>query len=123
MSSVLTPRQVEAVRQLMSGGARPEDIAQLRDVTADDLDAHADHLESVLALHKALRDAYVETTHLAKAHGVATVDDLRNLGVAVPADEVAARIVRAHAEGAISDDELRRLGLGDVAPRVSVVAA
>lgn len=123
MSSVLTPRQVEAVRKLMSGDARPEDLEQLRDVTADDLDAHADHLESLLALHKALRAAYVETRRLAEVHGVATAGDLRRLGVAVPADEVAATIARTHAKGEISDDELRRLGLGDLARRVSVVAA
>lgn len=123
MSSVLTPRQVEAVRKLMSGVAQPEDIEQLRDVTAADLDAHADHLDSLLALHKALRDAYVETRQLAEAHGVATAGDLRRLGVAVPADEVVATIARAHAKGEISDDELGRLGLGGLARRVSVVAA
>ena len=112
MSSVLTPRQVEAVEKVVSGAAGPEDMEQLRGVTADDLDAHADHLDELLALHKALRDAYRETGQLVARHGVARPRDLRRLGIAVPAEEVAARIARAHADGEISDDELRRLGFG-----------
>lgn len=123
MSSVLTPRQVEAVGRLMSGDARPEDVELVRGVTADDLDAHADHLERVLGLHQALRDAYLETGRLVEEHGVASAGELRRLGVAVPADEVLATIARAHAKGEIGDDELRRLGLGDAARRISVAAA
>ena len=114
MSNVLTPRQVEAVKKVVTGAARAEDMEQLRGVTADDLDAHADHLDEVLALHKALRDAYRETGRLVAAHGVGRARDLRSLGIALPAEEVTARIVRAHAEGEISDEELRALGLADV---------
>ena len=122
MASVLTPRQVEAVKKLMSGDPRPEDLEELRDVTADDLDAHADHLEDVLALHKALRAACADTRQLLEAHGVATPEELRRLGVRVPLDEVAATIARAHAKGELSDDELRRLSLEDVMDRVSLAA-
>ena len=122
-ASVIALFQAEAQRRsVLESLARTSENLRCRMVTADDLDAHADHLEDVLALHKALRAACAATRQLLEAHGVATPEELRRLGVRVPLDEVAATIARAHAKGELSDDELRRLSLEDVVDRVSLAA-
>ena len=57
-----------------------------------------------------------------REHGVKTMGELRGLGIAIPVEEVAERLIRAHREGEVTDDDLRGLGIGHDADGELVLA-
>lgn len=105
----LTPEQIEALKRLMADAPRPGDRDLVRGLTADDLREHADRSERQQARIAALEQAGVEMIELMEKHGCAKAGELDALGIANPFREVAERILRAHAQGELSDDELKEL--------------
>lgn len=109
----LTPEQDAMLKRLADGEIRLDDPG-VKDVVGglsrDDLMAWAARNGAQAARHQALGQAAHELGELLREHGCDTAGDLPE-GVANPFDEVAARILRAHEDGELTDDELRELGI------------
>lgn len=115
--SRLTPHQAKLLLQLAQREVSMDDPGvreAIGHLTADDLEDHAKQMDAQMKRFEALDQAGRETVELMREHGVETAGELRRLGIASPFEEVAARIVRAHAEGELTDDELRELGIGEI---------